>query len=313
MEAKERIETQFKEKTELNLSPQLSPPPPPARDYTDTALGMVCTHSFPAIVGTADMMLKSAGVQLVGYEKTGGGYCTAVVRGGISDVRIAVEVGVETAQQFGQFVSKLIIARPDRNLDAILPIGSRLAQFVSDRGQSQLSNLAIGLLETRGYPAMVGAADAMLKAADVQLAASEIIGDGLCTAIIRGRVSDVAMAIEVGMHEAERIGELNAVMVIPRPLEDLEETLPLASCWIEERRPLALPIELRQKQKELVQQAEKAKQEEKLEQLELTPEEAEPAPLELQLQQPEESMLVELPDLQNPSMQLQELQDPQEQ
>ncbi|HEY9657405.1 MAG TPA: BMC domain-containing protein, partial [Allocoleopsis sp.] len=91
---------------------------------------------------------------------------------------------------------------------------------------------------------MVGAADAMLKAADVQLASYEVIGDGLCTAIIRGRVSDVAVAVEVGMHEAERIGELHAVMIIPRPLEDLEATLPVASCWIEQAQPIALPIEL---------------------------------------------------------------------
>lgn len=263
MEARERVESRpveaqvkEKERGEFNVRPQPPSPQPPRYDYTDTALGMVCTRSFPAIVGTADMMLKASGVRLVGYEKTGSGYCTAVVRGNIADVRIAVEVGAETAAEFGQFISKLVIARPDRNLDAILPIGSRLAQFVSDRGHSRLSNLAIGLLETRGYPAMVGAADAMLKAADVQLAASEIIGDGLCTAIIRGRVSDVAMAIEAGMHEAERIGELNAVMVIPRPLEDLEETLPLASCWIEERQPIALPLEIKQPQKELVAKTE---------------------------------------------------------
>ncbi|NJL58017.1 hypothetical protein HC928_25045, partial [bacterium] len=43
-----------------------------------------------------------------------------------------------------------------------------------------------------------------------------------------------------GMHEAERIGELHAVMVIPRPLEELEHTLPVASCWIEQPEPLPL-------------------------------------------------------------------------
>nr|WP_228035083.1 BMC domain-containing protein [Oculatella sp. LEGE 06141] len=217
---------------------------------------MVSTRSFPAIIGTADMMLKSSGVTLVGYEKIGSGYCTAVVRGSVSDVRIAVEVGAETAEQFGQLISKSIIARPYPNLDAVLPIGSRLMHVAEDQGYSRLSNMAIGLLETRGFPAMVGAADAMLKAADVHLAAYEIIGDGLCTAIVRGRVADVAMAIEAGMHEAERIGELHAVMVIPRPLDDLEQSLPSASCWIEKPQPLALPIDLKEPQKELVEQQE---------------------------------------------------------
>lgn len=219
-----------------------------------SALGLVCTRSFPAIVGTADMMLKSSAVRLVGYEKIGSGYCTAVVRGRIADVRIAVEAGADTAEQFGQLVSKTIISRPMPNLELVLPISDRLSRFVDEQGYSRLSNQAVGLLETRGFPAMVGAADAMLKSADVQLAAYEVIGDGLCTAIIRGRVSDVAIAVEAGMHEADRIGELHAVMVIPRPLEDLEATLPTASYWIEKKQPIAIPLDL--KQKELVAQEE---------------------------------------------------------
>lgn len=223
---------------------------------SESALGLVSTRSFPAIVGTADMMLKSAAVRLVGYEKIGSGYCTAVVRGNISDVRLAVEAGADTAEQFGQFVAKTIIPRPMPNLELVLPISDRLSKFAAEQGYSRLSNQAVGLLETRGFPAMVGAADAMLKSAEVHLAAYEVIGDGLCTAIIRGRVSDVAVAVEAGMHEAERIGELHAVMVIPRPLDDLEDTLPVASCWVEIAQPIALPLDLKETQKELVGQEE---------------------------------------------------------
>ncbi len=230
-----------------------NPQSPPVRPkFQDMALGLVATRSFPAIVGTADMMLKSASVTLVGYEKIGAGYCTAVVRGRIADVRLAVEQGAETAEQFGQLVSKLVIARPLPNLDAVLPIGSRLAKLTADRGYSRMSNLAVGLLETRGFPAVVGAADAMLKAADVQLVGYETIGDGLCTVLIRGSVSSVAVAIDAGMYEAERIGELHAIMVIPRPLDDLEQTLPIASHFLEQ--PLQIPLNIKeiQKEKELV-------------------------------------------------------------
>lgn len=216
----------------------------------ESALGLVSTRSFPAIVGTADMMVKSAGVTLVGYEKIGSGYCTAIVRGKIADVRIAVEAGADTAEQFGQLISKVVLARPLPNLDAILPIGTRWNEMVQGNSYSRLSNLAIGLLETRGFPAMVGAADAMLKSADVQLAAYETIGDGLCTVIIRGSVADVAVAVEAGMYEAERIGDFNSLMVIPRPLEDLEKTLPVASCWIEQHKPLLMPINVKEKEKQ---------------------------------------------------------------
>jgi carbon dioxide concentrating mechanism protein CcmO len=219
-------------------------------DLRESALGMICTQSFPALVGTADMMLKSAEVTLVGYEKIGSGYCTAIVRGRVADVRLAVDEGARTAEQMGQLISKSVIPRPLPNLEVIFPIGSKLAELAySQRGFSKLSNQAIGLLETRGFPAMVGAADAMLKSADVQLAAYETIGDGLCTAIVRGTVANVVVAIDVGMHEAERIGELHSVMIIPRLLEDLEQTLPIASYWLEQPEPL--PILMPNKQEEV--------------------------------------------------------------
>ncbi|NEP54072.1 MAG: BMC domain-containing protein, partial [Moorea sp. SIO3C2] len=112
---------------------------------------------------------------------------------------------------------------------------------------------AIGLLETKGFPAMVGAADAMTKSADVELIAHETIGEGLCTILIRGSLPNVAIAVEAGMHEAERIGELNAVMVIPRPLNDLERSLPKVK-QAEKPKKVQLPLKLeeRARQKELI-------------------------------------------------------------
>lgn len=222
-------------------------------DLSGSALGMVSTISFPAIVGTADMMLKSATVRLVGYEKVGNGFCTAIVRGQITDVRMAVEAGAETAREFGQLVSTIVIPRPYPNLEAILPISSRLSQLTDGR-YSRLSNQAVGLLETRGFPAMVGAADMMLKSADVHLAGYETIGAGLCTAIVRGNVADIAIAIEAGMHEAERIGEFHTLMIIPRPLDDLEDTLPTSDYWMEIPIPVNIPMAaLQQQEQELVQ------------------------------------------------------------
>lgn len=205
------------------------------------ALGLVSTQSFPAIIGTADAMLKSANVVLVGYEKIGGGHCTAVVRGGVADVRMAVEAGTQTAKQFGQFVSSSMIPRPLANLEAVLPICARLDDLDAV-GQGPVTNQAVGLLETRGFPAMVGAADAMTKSADVILVSHETVGDGLCTIIVRGSLPNVAIAMDAGMHEAERIGELNSVMVIPRPLGDLERSLPKPK--LEEKVPTQTPVRL---------------------------------------------------------------------
>ncbi|MEL6472119.1 MAG: carbon dioxide-concentrating mechanism protein CcmK [Cyanobacteria bacterium J06623_4] len=219
----------------------------------DTALGMVSTTSFPAIIGTADAMMKSSNVYLVGYEKTGGGHCTAIVRGGVADVRMAVYAGEKTAKEFGQFVSASLIPRPPANLEAVLPITARM-EDLEGVGETR-GGSAIGLLETRGFPAMVGAADAMTKAAEITLLSHETIGEGLCTIIIQGSLSNVAIAVEAGMNEAERIGELNSVMVIPRPLGELERSLPKTQV-VEEKQPVKLPLKLEERQQRKERQKE---------------------------------------------------------
>jgi microcompartment protein CcmL/EutN len=87
---------------------------------------------------------------------------------------------------------------------------------------------SIGMIETRGLIASVEAADAMLKAADVELVGTEKIGSGLVTVIVTGEVGAVKAATEAGQEAASRIGELIAVHVIPRPHQDIEKILPKA-------------------------------------------------------------------------------------
>ena len=210
--------------------------------YADLALGLISAQSFPAIVGVADRMLKESSVTLVGYEQIGSGHCTAVVRGRTPDVRLAIEIGRELAAQFGQETTSVIIPRPMSDLEEVLPIGSRLADMVAGQENNKFRDQAVGLIETRGFPVLVAAADAMLKCADVTLSGYHKTGAGLCTAIVRGTMSNVAAAIEVGMVEADRVGELHAVMVIPRPMDDLERTLPIADCWVEQLQPIRMPL-----------------------------------------------------------------------
>jgi len=85
---------------------------------------------------------------------------------------------------------------------------------------------SLGIIETRGLTAAIEAADAMLKAANVEIVGTEKIGSGLVTVIVRGDVGAVKAATEVGAEAAQRIGELVAVHVIPRPHSDLEKILP---------------------------------------------------------------------------------------
>lgn len=85
---------------------------------------------------------------------------------------------------------------------------------------------AIGMIETRGLTASIEAADAMLKAADVELVGTEKIGSGLVTVLVRGEVGAVKAATESGAEAASRLGELVAVHVIPRPHTDIAKILP---------------------------------------------------------------------------------------
>jgi ethanolamine utilization protein EutM len=86
---------------------------------------------------------------------------------------------------------------------------------------------ALGMIETRGLTALIEAADAMVKAARVQLVGYQQIGGGLVTALVRGDVAACKAATDAGAAAAKRVGEVIAVHVIPRPHGDLENVFPL--------------------------------------------------------------------------------------
>ncbi|MFN2274516.1 MAG: ethanolamine utilization microcompartment protein EutM [Anaerolineales bacterium] len=91
---------------------------------------------------------------------------------------------------------------------------------------ADLSMDALGMIETRGLVGSIEAADAMVKAARVQLLGKEVIGGGYVTVMVRGDVGAVKAATEAGAAAAQRVGELVSVHVIPRPHGDVEAILP---------------------------------------------------------------------------------------
>ena len=80
------------------------------------------------MVEASDAMVKAAKVELVSYEKIGGGYVTAIVRGDVAAVRAAVEAGARGAEKVGELVSVHVIPRPHANVDAVLPLGRPQAE-----------------------------------------------------------------------------------------------------------------------------------------------------------------------------------------
>jgi len=99
------------------------------------ALGMIECRGFAAMVEASDAMVKAAKVELVSYEKTGGGYVTAIVRGDVAAVKAAVEAGARGAEKVGEVVSIHVIPRPHVNIDLVLPLG-RAEQVRAEMGES---------------------------------------------------------------------------------------------------------------------------------------------------------------------------------
>ena len=90
-----------------------------------------------------------------------------------------------------------------------------------------MSQIALGLIETRGLVGAIEAADAMVKAAKVTLIGKEKVGGGFVTVMVRGEVGAVKAATDAGAAAAGRVGEMVSVHVIPRPHSEVEQLLPV--------------------------------------------------------------------------------------
>lgn len=85
------------------------------------ALGMLETKGLVCLIEGVDAMLKSANVQMVGWEKVGSGLVTAFVTGDVAAVKAAIDAGAGAASKIGEVVSVQVIPRPHEELAAVLP------------------------------------------------------------------------------------------------------------------------------------------------------------------------------------------------
>ena len=105
-----------------------------------------------------------------------------------------------------------------------IPNETKLTNNIKE--EKKMSHEALGMIETRGLVAAIEAADAMVKAANVELIGTEKIGSGLVSVMVRGDVGAVKSAVEAGGASATKLGEIIATHVIPRPHDDVEKILP---------------------------------------------------------------------------------------
>ena len=85
------------------------------------ALGMVETKGLVALLEASDAMLKSANVQILGWDKIGSGMVTGFVTGDVAAVKAAVDAGAEAAGRIGEVVAVHVIPRPHDEINSVLP------------------------------------------------------------------------------------------------------------------------------------------------------------------------------------------------
>ena len=191
------------------------------RYYGEEALGLIeTTGMVPALEG-ADKMLKSAAVELIAYENIGSTLVTIMVKGDVAAVKASVEAGAAAAKEIGKLTSKNVMPRPIKpvgDIVSIYDIDSECLDEVEEKYE------ALGLIETFGIIYVLEAADAMCKAADVELIGFENVASGYISVLVSGDVGACKQAVEHGKQAVAKLGaEVYSSVEIPRPHKDLKK------------------------------------------------------------------------------------------
>ena len=152
------------------------------------ALGMIETKGYVGSVEASDAMVKAANVSLVKTVPIGGGFITVLANGDVGSIKAAVDAGKQ----------------------------------VNPKREKIMAEQAIGMIECKGFCALMEASDAALKAANVTMTGWDKVGSVLGTGFYRGDVAAVKAATDAGAAAAADVGEVISVQVIPRPHEDLK-------------------------------------------------------------------------------------------
>ncbi len=196
------------------------------RYHGEEALGLVETLAIVPVIEATDKMLKAADVELVALEAGGSTLCTVFVKGDVAACRSAVEAGAAAAEAIGTLTGKNVMPRPIKAISAIVNTHDVDAALPEDFEIPTGSTKALGMVETFGVLYIMEAADAMCKAADVELVGYENIYDGYVSALVRGDVGACKTAVAAGVKAIEDMGhEVYSHVVIARPHPGLEKII----------------------------------------------------------------------------------------
>lgn len=187
-----------------------------ARYEAEQALGMLETVGMVPAVEACDKMLKAADVALASYENVGSTLVTIFVIGDVAAVKSAVAAGVAAANAIGTVTASDVIPRPIRPIGDVVSIYDIDTQIDAER--TPFTSDALGMIETFGIIYCIRAADAMCKAADVELVGFENTASGYISAIVEGDVGACKTAVAAGVKAVAELGkDVHSSVVIARP------------------------------------------------------------------------------------------------
>jgi len=196
------------------------------RYYGEEALGLVETVGMVPAIEAADKMLKAANVELVAYENIGSTLVTIMVKGDVAAVKASVEAGAAAAESIGTLTAQNVMPRPIKDIGDIVSVYDIDTKELPKVGRYK----ALGLIETFGIVFVLEAADAMCKAANVELIGFENVASGYISVLVRGDVGACKSAVDTGVKAVKDMGaEVYSSVVIASPHQDLEKIIALYS------------------------------------------------------------------------------------
>ncbi len=183
------------------------------------SLGLVETRGFVGLARVVDTLVKAAPVKVARYHKIGGGFVMVSVEGALSAVKYATDAALQIASE--KHMAVAVLPAPSRAVFALLGLHSspEIGESLARIGPS----VSMGFLETRGLLPLALALDVMMKSVAVVFVGHELVGDGLVTACVVGDIASVQHAIDVGAHEASRVGEVVGAHVVTNPQMDFAQ------------------------------------------------------------------------------------------
>ena len=214
-------------------------------DISGKALGLFEVIGYTPTLIALDAIDKAGDVTLLQLELNDLlGTCIKVV-GSVSSVHAAIAAGKDAVAGMGVESVSSVINAPIEDAMPALVAGEEYSPIIEadivlfptfDRAKTSTdkqgsvvvsdSGLAIGMIETQGFTAVLEAIDTACKAADVEVLGKEKLGGGYVTVVIRGDVAAVQAAVAAGTEKVEGLGTLIASHVIPRPSEAVRSLLP---------------------------------------------------------------------------------------